>query len=342
MSFAGVVTSMLPNPDLIYISLVPYNLTWGLNRRRLLEYFPGSILSEAIQGDPDVTEIPLTNPIITPEFMSYFYLILHYRKYTNPSFDTRPAGLYLNIPIFTILDRNYVRELLITPWQSDNYGSITLYALSYSDTEVVASTAPKAIWETLTVAITRCVIDGQAENVSVLRRVGLDFATQPVALSFAKKHLVQSSERSNAADNLPEHKTYQLVYVLLRASVMVKKGNHATIVHSLVQDGILPVDVILDLLRTQKHIPEHIALDLVQHVPPENWPLEIQLDEDGDPISNTILQNLVQSRNSATLKYILDLSMNHYDIPLTTLLNWAAEFDWPDYFQRYTAPTFIL
>src|SRR5579884_550392 len=127
MSLAGVVASVPSNPNVIYIHLVPYNLTWELNRKRLLEYFPESILSEAIMGDPGVTEIPLTNPIITPEFMSYFYLMLHYGKYENPSFDTRPAGLYLNIPIFTVLDRDYIRYLLITPWLPDDYAVITPY-----------------------------------------------------------------------------------------------------------------------------------------------------------------------------------------------------------------------
>jgi hypothetical protein len=336
MSFAGVVTSMPHNPNIIYIHLVPYNLTWGLNRKRLLEYFPESILSEAIIGDPEVTEIPITNPIITPEFMAYFYLILHYGKYIDPSFDTRPAGLYLNIPIFTISDRDYVRSMLRTPWEQRDDTYLTINAIHYNDTEALAITAPKARWEELTNIITQSVIDGQAAIVSVLKRAGLDFANQPVDMSFARKYLVESSKSPYAADDLPEHKTYQLVYVLIRASVTVWKGNHKVIVHSLLQEGILPVKVILDLLKIQNDIPTHIALDLAQHVPSNVWPSEIQLDEHGSPERNTILQNLIQTCDATTLKYILDLSMSHYDIPLTTLLNWAAELDWPDYFQQYT------
>lgn len=336
MSLAGVVTSIPPNPKVVYIHLVPYNLTWELNRSRLLEYFPESILSDAIMGDPDVTEIPITNPIITPEFMSYLYLILHYGKYIDPSFDTRPAGLYLNIPIFTVLDRDYIRNFIITPWISDDYTLLTPLAISYNDLEVVSITVPKTDWADLTQAITRSVIDGQADIVAILRRNGLDFATQAVDRPSTISYLINSSGSSFAADNLPEHKTYELVYVLIRASVMVNKGNHAAIIHSLLQDKIIPVEVITDILRTQKRIPSHIALDLAHSIPPENWPREIQLDEQGIPVRETILQNLIQTRDTATLKYILDLSPNHYRIPLITLLNWAADYDWPDYFQRYT------
>ncbi len=53
----------------VRITLPRYNRSWDLPRESLMQTFPQSILAQALQEDPDVPEILIENPDVTPPAM---------------------------------------------------------------------------------------------------------------------------------------------------------------------------------------------------------------------------------------------------------------------------------
>ena len=83
-----------------------------LDRSKLLHLFPESLLSQALQGDPEAKEIHLENPLITAEVMKCLQGLLMGEL---PSVETKIlAGDYLNIPMLNLVSREDYPEILET------------------------------------------------------------------------------------------------------------------------------------------------------------------------------------------------------------------------------------
>lgn len=82
----------------IRITLPLYNRSWDLPRELLKQTFPQSILVQAIQEDPNTTQITIDKPNMTPAAMD---VILEYLRGDLPSkhiLELIPAARYLNLP----------------------------------------------------------------------------------------------------------------------------------------------------------------------------------------------------------------------------------------------------
>lgn len=80
------------------INLLPYNLTYTLPRDFILSTLVGSLLAEALDGDPEAMVIPMINPIVTPAVMQF---LVDYSQGQEPIQhipDLIEASRYLNIP----------------------------------------------------------------------------------------------------------------------------------------------------------------------------------------------------------------------------------------------------
>ena len=331
MALAGVVTDTLPNPEVIYVELTQYHLIWPLNRENLRTNFPESILTTAIQEDPTATLIPINHPDITPAFMAYLYLLVHYSKFFKPplGLKTRPGGLYFNMPLLTILDRDYVLDIFraASPFNETDlvYTEFVERGTLDDDVEVVLVGLTRVKVENIGRAVSFSCIDGSFNLMRTFLRAGLDIKTFPIPFDETKEYLIRQSDNRDAMNNYLNRETYQLVYILVRANVMMERGQHQTILHDWLEASLIPHDVILDILTNQRHLPANTALDLAQHLPVDLWPTIITAS------GNPIIQNLVQRKDGPTLKYILDQSPDHYGINSDLLLDWAVENDWPDY-----------
>ena len=85
-----------------------------LDRSKLLHLFPESLLSQALQGDPEAKEIHLENPLITGEVVQCLQGLLMGEL---PPIETKlpvKAGDYLNIPLFNVFSQKDYAEILDT------------------------------------------------------------------------------------------------------------------------------------------------------------------------------------------------------------------------------------
>lgn len=82
----------------VQVYLQPYRQTFSLPRDFILSTLAGSLLADALEGDPEATVIPIPNPVITPAVMQF---LVDYSRGIEPKThipDLIKASAYLNIP----------------------------------------------------------------------------------------------------------------------------------------------------------------------------------------------------------------------------------------------------
>jgi hypothetical protein len=113
----------------ITIRLPAYsNVSVNLPRQTILDYFPQSLLAQALSEDPNAEEIILENPIITPEDLHILadYLQGQEPKHSNPHF--AEVDRYLNIPQLQVYaDPLYdeISQPIDTLWPIDDWEEYT-------------------------------------------------------------------------------------------------------------------------------------------------------------------------------------------------------------------------
>src|SRR5437868_13406626 len=82
----------------VTIYLEPFNQTFRLHRDYILQYLPDSLFAQALEGDPEATEIKIPNPVETRAVMKF---LVDYSQVKEPEKhlpDLLKASSYLNIP----------------------------------------------------------------------------------------------------------------------------------------------------------------------------------------------------------------------------------------------------
>lgn len=96
---------------MLTVKLPVYQCQVSLERSRLLELFPKSLLTQALQDDPEASEITFENPIVTPESLA----ILNSIKLLPAPKGIAAVGIYLNIPFLEFMGTPVYAEYCITP-----------------------------------------------------------------------------------------------------------------------------------------------------------------------------------------------------------------------------------
>lgn len=104
------------------------NVSVNFSRQAILDYFPQSLLAQALSEDPNAAEIILENPIITPEdlYMLSDYLQGQEPKHSNPHF--LEVDRYLNLPQLQVYaDPLYdeIQRPINTLWPIDDWEEYT-------------------------------------------------------------------------------------------------------------------------------------------------------------------------------------------------------------------------
>lgn len=84
--------------ETVRITLQRYNRSWDLSRETLIQTFPESILSQALQDDPNVPEIIIENPDVTPTALDVIANYLIGILPTKHVPEVEAAEQYLNMP----------------------------------------------------------------------------------------------------------------------------------------------------------------------------------------------------------------------------------------------------
>lgn len=82
----------------VQVYLEPYRQTFSLPREFILSVLAGSVLADALEGDPTATFIPIPNPVITPTVMQFLVDYAHGKEPVKHIPDLVKASSYLNIP----------------------------------------------------------------------------------------------------------------------------------------------------------------------------------------------------------------------------------------------------
>ena len=106
----------------VRVTLPRYNQSWSLPRDRILSIIPESLIGQALEEEPDVPEIVLENPDVTPEAMQVIANYLEGREPQQHIPSLVAAARYLNM-----LWLNYyvdpMYDQVIRPTAGDNYDS---------------------------------------------------------------------------------------------------------------------------------------------------------------------------------------------------------------------------
>ena len=82
----------------VTIYLEPYHQTFTLPRNFITATLRGSLFSDALEGDPDATLIPIPNPVITPAVMQFLVDYSNRKEPERHIPDLIKASAYLNLP----------------------------------------------------------------------------------------------------------------------------------------------------------------------------------------------------------------------------------------------------
>jgi hypothetical protein len=80
------------------IDIVLPTQTFHLSREFILQQMPGSLFANAIELDSKATELPINNPLITPEVMQFLVNYSHGIEPTHHLPELEAAEVYLNVP----------------------------------------------------------------------------------------------------------------------------------------------------------------------------------------------------------------------------------------------------
>jgi hypothetical protein len=84
---------------MLTVNLPVYQSRIQVEKKRLLELFPRSLLSQALRDDPEALEITLENPLVTPEVIA----VLNSVSPLEVPEGVVQAGIYLNIPFLEFM-----------------------------------------------------------------------------------------------------------------------------------------------------------------------------------------------------------------------------------------------
>jgi hypothetical protein len=82
----------------VQVYLQPYRQTFSLPRDFILSTLAGSLLADALEGDPEATVIPIPNSVITPAVMQFLVDFSQGIEPTKHIPDLIKASAYLNLP----------------------------------------------------------------------------------------------------------------------------------------------------------------------------------------------------------------------------------------------------
>lgn len=281
----GIVTATPEVEDTFYIQLA--GVHWAFPRQRFQSLFPDSMVVAALESSSE-TIIPLENPSVTPEIISYLWFITKYR-FTLPPLGmvTKHAGDYLGIPILLIAANSCLRTIpklgnLLEKQamqQAGKYWHVVSAAAKVEAIDVL-----RYIFQLIPAEITLemdgilmldASINGWSEVFRVLLRRGLN----PMHITETGRHshpfmeLMVSDERGFDYDDtlevaerpaftfLRKQEYNQIPYIVLLAPVIMQPG-HKAILKMLLEVG-LPDELILSMGRAYiTHA--HVCLDVVK------------------------------------------------------------------------------
>lgn len=82
----------------VRVILTLYQKSWELSRQRILDIIPDSLLAQALQTEPDVGEIQLENPDVTPEALNIITDLLQGKEPPHHIPNLSSSARYLNLP----------------------------------------------------------------------------------------------------------------------------------------------------------------------------------------------------------------------------------------------------
>lgn len=82
----------------VRVILTSYQKSWDLSKDQILSLIPNSIISQALQEEPDVPEIILNHPDVTPEALNVIADIMKGYNPPHHSPNLVSAARYLNVP----------------------------------------------------------------------------------------------------------------------------------------------------------------------------------------------------------------------------------------------------
>lgn len=291
------------NPDVVYLRLQYNGMTWSMSREKLLKYFPDSLIGQSIKTDPTTQIIELTQPIITPEVMSFLWFMVEYEMVpaapwneSKSTPDQSPlflSGAYLNIPIMMLASRPYFPELLgnhqMNYLNPDDYGVTNLLDLGYrhSDWWLLRYISNRLHdvkdyeQHIIDQFLSRSIIDNRLDVFIYLLQHGVKIATarfNPPMYTF---------------DNRPNHINADVLRKAIdvlnyQSAILAVWYNRVTFVQYLLDHKLLPDDIIASLL--------------VEAVKAQNPDLVTILAHD-DRIPHWFKQNAFTSMMEETLPY---------------------------------------
>lgn len=148
--------------DDVAITSLPYGYTINVEKDRLLHVLPDSLLSATLELDQSATEIPISNPIVTPNVLRAVEYLINNGKVPpfRPSIEYYLASRYLLIdqlatlgtPVITALNAYLKIEMNILDVRQlrKHYEGIITFAVDHDDAVLLQYVLSKVPYKTLT------------------------------------------------------------------------------------------------------------------------------------------------------------------------------------------------
>lgn len=271
----GVVSATPVVEDIFYVQL--HGVTWAFPRKKFITLFPDSMLVAALETSSD-SVIPLENPVITAEILSYLWFITQY-GFTLPPFgmQTRPAGSYLGIPILWVASNPCLRHIpqvgnlldMTIMKEEERFWPVVSAAARAEDIEVL-----QYIFDLIPAEMTLdmdgmlmidAAINGWSEVFRVLMRRGLKprqivengrHSLPYIGLMVPDERVFDHWDKIDVVERSARHflqkqkqaKEDQIPYLVLLAPIMMQPG-HMAILKMLLETVGLPDELILSMTR---------------------------------------------------------------------------------------------
>lgn len=171
------------SPNTFTINLPKYELKWTFDRDQYLEKFPQSMLAQALEMDPAVTNIDITEPFINPTIVSVMYLLTH-APWTLPKHITR--DLWSNTELTASLEqgsryflidelRLFSSPAIVDLLDAHQYDALMSASSAIVEQAVLLQHIPyiEYIWDRLSDEMKEDVLMGSiiTENLSLMKKI---------------------------------------------------------------------------------------------------------------------------------------------------------------------------
>jgi hypothetical protein len=249
-------------------------ISWAFPRNKFKQLFPNSMFVAALESSSD-SIIPLENPVVTAEILSYLWFITKY-GFTLPPFgmQTRQAGAYLGIPILLVASNPCLRHIpklgnlldMTFMKQEERYWPLVSAAARAGDVEVlqyIFGVIPAEMTLDMDgMLMIEATINGWSEVFRVLMHRGLKprqivkngrHSPPYIGLMVPDERVFDYSDKLDVVERLAQtflqkQREDQIPYLVLLAPVMMQPG-HMAILKMLLETVGLPDELILSMTR---------------------------------------------------------------------------------------------